>query len=55
MRLTFPAFILSVLLFRWVVGAIKWVLTGDSEVFKPKSKIRNFFEKWSDKGGFDII
>lgn len=55
MRLTFPIFIIIIFLLAWVGGAIKWIFTGDSEIFKPKSKIRNFFEKWNDKGGFDII
>lgn len=54
-RLTYPFFIILVLLIGWLGGGIKWVLTGDSEIFKPKSKIRLFFEKWNDKGGFDFI
>lgn len=54
-RLTFPVFIILILLVFFIGGSIKWVLFGDSEIFKPKSKIRLFFEKWNDKGGFDYI
>lgn len=54
-RLTFPIFIILILLVHFIGGGVKWVFTGDSEIFKPKSKIRLFFEKWNDKGGFDVI
>lgn len=54
-RLTFPIFIILILLVYSIGGGVKWVLFGDSEIFKPKSKIRLFFEKWNDKGGFDSI
>lgn len=54
-RLTYPIFIISALTIHWLGGALKWIFTGDSEIFKPKSKIRLFFEKWNDKGGFDFI
>lgn len=54
-RLTFPLFVISVFLVAWVGGAIKWVLTGNSEILKHKSKVRSFFEMWNDKGGFDLL
>lgn len=54
-RLTYPIFIISALTIHWLGGGLKWIFTGDSEIFKPKSKIRLFFEKWNDKGGFDYI
>lgn len=54
-RLTFPIFIILILLVHSIGGSFKWVFTGDSEIFKPKSRIRLFFEKWNDKGGFDVI
>lgn len=54
-RLTFPLFILSSYSVYFIIGGIKWVLTGENDVLSNDTKIRKFFNKWNDLGGFNIL